>query len=167
MIYSRITKFKKTDAEGNSNYIIPSIRIRVLKTRLCTDHEVNCWEPCQENEIEDQENYEYSESVNDEEKLRFKRPQLSHGYLEEEFIVLYDEEMVYENNQEILDNLKPLEMVEPVLLDDDEIVIYGYPTQYILMHFKNKIGVMINMINNEEFDQPFKFKITDFKAYEK
>jgi len=166
MIYSRITKFKKTDAAGNSKFILPNIRIKFLKTKANNDYEINTWEPCQENETEDQENYEYTESENEEDKSKFKRPQLDHGYLEEDFILLYNEEVFYENKEEILDKL-PLEIIEPVFLDDEEIIIFGYPAQYILMHFKNRIGVMVNMIDSGDFEKEFSFKMTDYKPYEK
>ena len=60
-----------------------------------------------------------------------------------------------------------MEFLEHLLMEDEEIIIFGYPTQYILMHFKNKIGVLVNMIDSGEFEKEFRFNMTDFKPYEK
>ncbi len=167
LLYSRIVKFRKTDAAGVKKDFLPSIRVKLFGTKQNSDYEVNTWEPCREDEVEDSENYEYTEPENEEDKRRFKRPALEHGYLQEEFITIYNEEVFYESHEEVFGKLQPMEILEPVLMDDEEIVIFGYPTQYVLLHFKNKIGVLINMIDSGEFEKDFAFRMTDFKPYEK
>lgn len=167
MLYARITKYHKTDALGSKKEYLPSFRVRIFKTRKNAEYVNNSWEPCREDEIEDLENYDYTVPENEEDTRRFKRPALEHGYLKEEFITIYNEEIYFENQEEIFGPLKPMEILEPVLMNDDEIVIFGYPTQYILMYFRNRIGSLVNMIDSGEFEKEYVFKMSDFKPYEK
>ena len=167
MLYSRIVIYRKTDANGVKKFCLPSIRVKLFRTKQNSDYETNTWEPCLEDEKTDLENYEYTEPENEEDIRRFKRPSLENGYLQEEFIVIYNEEVFYENHEEVFGQLKPMEILEPVLMEDEDIVIFGYPTQYLLMHFKNRIGVLVNMIDSGDFEKDFAFKIADFKPYEK
>lgn len=167
MLYSRIVKYRKTDAAGAKKDFLPSIRVKLIRTKPNTDYELNTWEPVREDEAEDMENYEYTEPENEEDSRRFKRPALEHGYLQEEFITIYNEEIYFENEGELFGQLKPMEILEHVLMDDEEIVIFGYPTQNVLMHFKNRIGLFVNMIDSGEFEKEYAFKMTDYKPYEK
>lgn len=167
MLYSRIVKYNKTDAAGVKKECLPSIRVKIFKTKKISDYENNTWEPCRENEVEDMENYEYTEPENEEDSRRFKRPALEHGYLQEEFITIYNEEVFFDNQEELFGQLKPMEILEPSLMGDEEIVIFGYPTQYVLMYFKNRIGNLVNMIDSGEFEKDFDFKMVELRPYEK
>lgn len=167
MLYSRIIKYRKTDAASTKKDFLPSIRVKLFATKQNSDYETNTWEPCREDETDDLENYEYTEPENEEDKRKFKRPALEYGYLQEEFITTYNEEVFYETHEELFSELKPMEILEPVLMNDEEIIVFGYPTQYVLMHFKNRIGVLVNMIDTSEFEKDFAFKMADFKPYEK
>lgn len=168
MIYYRIVKFRKTDAKGRIKEIIPNIKVLFYKLKSKKSYDEEAWEECKDEEIEDFRNYEYYESE-EEEKKKFKRPSLpdEFGYLAEEFILSYDEEVYYHDEEALKSPLKPMEILEAVLMRDEEIIVFGYPAQYIIMHFKNKIGVFVSMMNNEQFDQEYKFKLQDFPNLEK
>lgn len=167
LLYSRIIKYRKIDASGSIKEFLPNIRVKIYETKTNSEYNINTWEPWRDDELEDGSNYDYSEPENEEDKRKFKRPHIHEGYLQEQYITIYNEEMYYENEDEIFGQQQPMEIVEPVLLEDEEIIIFGYPTQYILMQFKNKIGVLVNMIDNEEIFKPYSFKMLEYKHYEK
>ena len=60
-----------------------------------------------------------------------------------------------------------MEILEHVLMRDEEIVVFGYPAQYVIMHFKNKVGLYVSLMNENDFDKDFKFKLQDFPNLEK
>lgn len=165
MIYSRIVKYRKTDARGNKQEILPSIKVNLYSTRTNAQYDLNTWELCKDDEQEDLNNYIYTVPENEEQK-KYKKPNLDSGYLKEKYILTYNEEAYFENKRELFD-LQPMEILEPVLMTDEEILILGYPTQYILMYFKNRIGVMVNMIDSGDFEKHYAFKIQDYPHYEK
>ena len=168
MIYSRIVKFKKTFADGKIQEIFPNIKVLFYKVKSKLQYEEEIWEECKEEELEDINNYEYYKSEQDEDK-KFKRPALpdNFGYLKEEFILSYNEEVYYNDNQILTKPLKPMEILEHVLMKDEEIVVFGYPTQYVIMHFKNRAGLYVSMMNEGDFEKEFSFKLEDFPNLEK
>merc|ERR1711957_680317 len=87
MIYSRIVKFRKTDAKGKIQEISPNIRVKFFKIKSKTEYEKEAWEECKDEELEDFKNYEYYENE-EEERKKFKRPALpdNFGYLNEDYI---------------------------------------------------------------------------------
>jgi len=168
MIYSRIVKFQRTDAEGNVKEICPNIKVSFFKIKSKKQYEEQAWEECKEEELEDFKNYEYYETE-DEERKKFKRPALpdNFGYLNEDFILSYNEDVFYHDNEALTKPLKPMEIMEHILMRDEEIVVFGYPAQYVIMYFKNKVGLYVSMMNEGDFDKEFKFKLQDFPNLEK
>lgn len=168
MIYSRIVKFQKTFANGDIQEICPNIKVTFYKIKSKKLYDEEAWEECKEEELEDFNNYEYYET-DEEERKKFKRPALpdNFGYLNEDYLLSYNEEVYYNDNEALTATLKPMEIMEPLLMRDEEIVVFGYPAQYIIMHFKNKMGLYVSMMNEGNFDKPFKFKLQDFPNLEK
>jgi hypothetical protein len=168
MIYSRIVKFRKTDTKGKIKEISPNIRVKFFKIKSKKEYETEAWEECKEEELEDFKNYEYYENE-EEERKKFKRPTLpdNFGYLNEDYIMSYNEEVYYHDNEALTSPLKPMEILEHVLMRDEEIVVFGYPAQYVIMHFKNKVGLYVSLMNENDFDKDFKFKLQDFPNLEK
>lgn len=80
--------------------------------------------------------------------------------------LLYNEETFYLENDEIND-LKLNEYIVYELLEDDELVIFGYPTQFIINKFINEPNVLEDILVEETNDYDSFFFITDFKTYEK
>lgn len=168
MIYSRIVKFQKTDANGRIKEFYPNIKVLFYKIKSKDQYEQEAWEECKEEELEDFKNYDYYENQ-EEERKKFKRPALpdSFGYLSEDYVLSYNEEVYYNDNEALTKPLKPMEILEHILMRDEDIVVFGYPAQYVIMHFKNKIGHYIAMMNEDEFINDFKFKLQDFPNLEK
>jgi hypothetical protein len=168
MIYSRIVKFKKTDANGKIHEIFPNIKVSFYKIKTKKQYEHEVWEECKDEELEDINNYEYYVSTEDDEK-KYKRPALpdNFGYLQEDNILSYNEEVYYSDNQILTRPLKPMEIMEHILMKDEEIVVFGYPAQYVIMHFKNRAGLYVSMMNEGDFEKEFSFKLQDFPNLEK
>lgn len=174
MIYSRIVKYKKTDSAGKIVEILPKFKVKIFQTKTNDDYNESTWESCQPDEKEDSPNYNYSEIENEQNDddsdiplPKYKRPNLSYGYLKEDYIVLYNEEVYYDEDSEVKKKLESLEILEAILMKDEDIVIFGYPTQYILMFFKNRLPLMMTMIESGEMEKEYNFKITDHSFYEK
>ena len=59
------------------------------------------------------------------------------------------------------------EFAKYVLLNDDEIVIGVYPTQYVLTAFKNQINDLKEIQFSEKNEDDYGFNIHDYTLYEK
>ena len=79
---------------------------------------------------------------------------------------IYNEEIFYEHEKEIETFNEINTTIETVLLYDDEIFIFGYPTQFIINKFIYDENYLENIEINEEGDYDKKFNITDYSLYE-
>ena len=83
-------------------------------------------------------------------------------------IYLYSEDVFYVEQKEIDSYQEELNChIKYELMDDNELIIYGYPTQFILNKFINNPKDLqdINIAPDSEYDSTF--YITDYQPYEK
>ena len=83
-------------------------------------------------------------------------------------IYLYTEDIFYEDQKEIDSVSEELNChIKYELMDDNELIIYGYPTQFVLNKFINNPMELqdINVSPDSQYDSTF--YITDYQPYEK
>jgi len=83
-------------------------------------------------------------------------------------IYLYSEDVFYVEQKEIDSYTEELNChIKYELMDDNELIIYGYPTQFVLNKFINNPKELqdINVAQDSEYDSTF--YITDYQPYEK
>ena len=83
-------------------------------------------------------------------------------------IYLYNEDIFYEDQKEIDSVSEELNChIKYELMDDNELIIYGYPTQFVLNKFINNPKELqdINVSAESQYDSTF--YITDYQPYEK
>jgi len=105
----------------------------------------------------------------EEEDLKFKRPMIDEMFYiqpDDSAIIIFDEDVVYQDQE--FKQLAPSEVLKLELIEDEDIVIYGYPTQYIITHFKNNLNKLTD--NDELFrdeNHEYYFRVEDYKPYKK
>ena len=194
MIYGRITKIKKIYNNGTERKFLPSIKVCLYTPLSKENYENNTWEffdnpdnihlnlyeineqgqegeqiPSNPNEEGNNENENQQENNNGNEIIK-ARPHLLDGensrYTSPNNFLLYNEETFYLEQEEI-NNLNINEYIVYELLDDSELVIFGYPTQYILNKYINEPEKLEETMVEETSQYDSFFYITDFKPYEK
>ena len=85
--------------------------------------------------------------------------------------LLYDEEVFYPQQDESETSSSPMELglnehISDVLLNDDELIIFGYPTQYILSKYINEPSLLNETEVNESNKYDAFFYLSDYKPYE-
>ena len=194
MIYGRITKIKKIYNNGTERKFLPSIKVCLYSPLSKENYENNTWEffdnpdnihlnlyeineqgqegeqiPSNPNEEGNNENENQQENNNGNEIIK-ARPHLLDGensrYTSPNNFLLYNEETFYLEQEEI-NNLNINEYIVYELLDDSELVIFGYPTQYILNKYINEPEKLEETMVEETSEYDSFFYITDFKPYEK
>ena len=86
--------------------------------------------------------------------------------------LLYDEEVFYPQQDETeSSSSSPMELglneyISDVLLNDDELIIFGYPTQYILSKYINELSLLNETEVNETNKYDAFFYLSDYKPYE-
>ena len=101
-----------------------------------------------------------------EENKNFIKP--NSYYENDRNMFLYSEDVFYAEKEEIDKISEELNChIKYELMDDSELIIYGYPTQYILNKFINNMKDLedIQTQPNSEYDSTF--YITDYQPYEK
>ncbi len=176
MIYKRITKKIKYFPDKTKVEYKPSIKVHLYKEITKEEYDEKTWEQYEDENIYHVKLYETYDNPNEndennenEQRIR-ARPRLAINeqnlYKQDKNFYLYDEETFYEQENE-LETINELNTtVETVLLNDDEIVIFGYPTQFIINKFINDMNCLENIETNNESDFDSKFNITDFSLYE-
>lgn len=161
LIYERITKKVKILENGTELTYLPSIKINFLKTFNGKEYQEKTWESCNPGEILDSNLMEYPAQEDDEEneEVVSRRPNMEEEYNIKSTFLIYDEKVFFKEGEE-LENLKKCEIIHTVLMNDDEIVILGYPTQYIISFFKNNVELLEDIHskfeNDANFIYPFK-----------
>ena len=79
--------------------------------------------------------------------------------------LLYNEDVFYFEQDEI-DKKEKNTMISRELLDDKELVIFGYPTQFVINKFINEPNIIENINCIEENNYDSFFYITDYQPYE-
>ena len=83
-------------------------------------------------------------------------------------IYLYSEDVFYEDQEEIDKYSEELNChIKYELMDDNELIIYGYPTQFVLNKFINNPKELQEMNISSESVYDSTFYITDYQPYEK
>jgi len=161
LIYQRITKYVKLKQDMTEIYFIPSIRVKINKLLTEKEFDDKTWEYFYNKETMDDHLMEYPSDFNMEahdasisERNMKRRPLMGEEYLTKSHIIIYTEESFYENEEE-MKNLGLCESIRPILMPDNEIVLWGYPTQYIISMFKNEINILKNNIHKKNFDMEF------------
>ena len=101
-----------------------------------------------------------------EENKDFAKP--NSYYENDRNMFLYSEDVFYPEKEEIDKAREELNChIKNELMDDSKLIIYGYPTQYILSKFINNMKDLedIQSQPNQEYDSTF--YITDYEPYEK
>ena len=81
---------------------------------------------------------------------------------------LYSEDVFYAEKEEIEKIGQELNShTKYELMDDSELIIYGYPTQYILCKFINNMKDLEEIDSKPEQEYDSTFYITDYPSYEK
>jgi hypothetical protein len=182
LIYNRITKYVKMGVNDfETEYFYPKIKVSVKRVKTPEEYEKETWEESEDKDCFELYDYDIHNEIGVNEK-NFKRPTLD-CYNITRMILNYEETIEYE---EMAFKTEDFQIVKPVLLEEDEVIIYGYPTQYIIAYLKNN-GKTINeyaernkketrlTLNSEEEEdvEPTKeeiiecdFYIEDYKKYQ-
>ncbi|MCQ2816063.1 MAG: nucleoside monophosphate kinase [archaeon] len=190
MLYKRLTKKRKIKKDGIEIFK-PFIKVKFYDTFTAKEYDTFTWEYVTKEEDPTHKNiYEFYEEKNkklnteeekkDDEELvstpksasannNKERPKLCDGninlYDQKNPFIIYDEEVFYKD-EEAMETLDLNEYLEDVLLEDEEIIILGYPTQFILNKFLNNISDLENTETAEDSPYDCEFNITDYKPYE-
>ena len=104
---------------------------------------------------------------NKDEKV-IQAPKSESYYDNDKNIYLYNESIFYEDQKEIDSYSEELNChIRYELMDDNELIIYGYPTQFVLNKFINNPKELQEIQNSNESDYDSEFYITDYQPYEK
>jgi adenylate kinase family enzyme/YHS domain-containing protein len=168
LIYERITKKIKILENGTEVTYLPSIKINLLKTFTGKEYQEKTWEFCNPGELLDSNLMEYPSQEDEEnEEVENRRPNMEEEYNIKSTFLIYDEKVFYKESEE-LENLKKCETIQTVLMNDDEIIILGYPTQYIVTFFKNNADLLEDIQTKFENDAKFIYPFnSDYKPYQK
>ena len=83
-------------------------------------------------------------------------------------IYLYSEDVFYVEKEEIDSYMNELNChIKYELMDDNELIIYGYPTQFVLNKFINEPKELQDINVSPDSDYDSTFYITDYQPYEK
>ena len=83
-------------------------------------------------------------------------------------IYLYSEDVFYEDQDEINKYSEELNChIKYELMDDNELIIYGYPTQFVLNKFINNPKELQDIEIKQDSEYDSTFYITDYQPYEK
>ena len=138
LIYNRITKYVKTGLnEFETQYYYPKINVNIKRVKTPEEYEKETWEESEDKDCFELYDYDIHNEVGVNEK-NYKRPTLE-CYNVTKTIFNYEETVEYEPETF---KTESFELVKAVLLEEDEIVIYGYPTQYILTYLKNNMKIV-------------------------
>ena len=111
-------------------------------------------------------NFENEKKNQEENKPKEKK--YASYYDNDKNIYLYDEEVFYLEQNEIDSCSKELNChISYELMDDNELIIYGYPTQFVLNKFINEPKELEDIKVSPESDYDSTFYITDYQPYEK
>ena len=147
----------------------------------------------EEENSEEKQNQENEEEEKEKEKKRKIRPRLKiindfvgesneskeikkdenvikpNSYYEtDKNMFLYSEDIFYAEKEEIDKSSQELNChINYELMDDSELIIYGYPTQYILSKFINEMKDLEELKTEQNSDYDSTFFITDYPQYEK
>ena len=196
MIYSRITRIKKILSEGRERIFYPSIKVTLYNQITKEDFENSTWEFFDNEEqlhiklYETYEEYEQEKNntnnnnnnnnndnnspvnrVNSQSNggLIKARPRLKNGdrnlYESNKNFLLYNEDVFYSDQEEI-DRKDLNSFITYEFLDDKDLVIFGYPTQFVINKFINEPNTLSEIECVEENDYDSFFKITDYQPYE-
>ncbi len=171
LILNRITKIVKYDSEGRETSYEASIKLTLFSTIKGEDFEKSTWENCSTEEDED-ELYDYQDTYENNQSVRKKRPIMEENLIPKSDIIIYSEEASFDCEST---KLGQLESCKRILLNDEEIIIYGYPTQYILTYFKNNLEEFCNLsntnthsytfrINNKSYDHVFQVNFENIES---
>jgi hypothetical protein len=134
LIYNRITKYMKIGmSEFETLYYYPKINVNIKRVKTPEEYEKETWEESEDKDCFELYDYDIHNEVGVQNEKNYKRPTLE-CYNINRIIFNYEEKIEYENFK-----ADDFELVKPVLLAEEEIVIYGYPTQYILTYLKNNM----------------------------
>jgi hypothetical protein len=133
LVYDRITKYVKIGMNDfETQYYYPKIHVAIKRVKTAEEYEKETWEESDDKDCFELYDYDIHNEVGVNEK-NYKRPTLE-CYNVNKIILNYEEKVEYPDETFKTD---AFEIVKPVLLDEDEIIIYGYPTEYILTYLKN------------------------------
>ena len=145
----------------------------------------------EEENSEEKQNQENEEEEKEKEKKRKIRPRLKiindfvgesneskeikkdenvikpNSYYEtDKNMFLYSEDIFYAEKEEIDKSSQELNChINYELMDDSELIIYGYPTQYILSKFINEMKDLEELKTEQNSDYDSTFFITDYPQY--
>ena len=190
MIYSRITKIKKIYPDGRERYFNPSIKVTLYNQITKEKYDNLTWEEFQNEEqlhtklYETYEEYEQQKNGNEnnennnagnrnntgsEGNYIKARPRIKKDnknlYDSGKDFLLYNEDIFYFDQEEI-DKKENNTRIIYELLDDNELVIFGYPTQFIINKFINEPTILEDITSIEENQYDSYFYITDYQPYE-
>ncbi len=190
MIYSRITKIKKIYPEGRERYFNPSIKVTLYNQITKEKYDNSTWEEFQNEEqlhiklYETYEEYEQQKNGNENNENNNEanrnntgsegnsikaRPRIKKDnknlYDSGKDFLLYNEEIFYFDQEEIDKKEKNTRIIYE-LLDDNELVIFGYPTQFVINKFINDPTILEGIETIEENQYDSYFFITDYQPYE-
>jgi adenylate/nucleoside-diphosphate kinase len=182
LIYERTTKWVKTFKDGSQKEYNPCIKSNIVKIMSIKEYQEKTWEKVENNETVDRVVMETPEGNMEDDELNIKRPFMHENYIVNSNFIIYNEEVFYEN-EETFKVLDKCETLTKKLINDEEVVILGLPTQYILSDFKNNLQQLQNFIgtddsaaeesinmsnipNQQENNTKIQsFKIEDFRSY--
>ena len=106
---------------------------------------------------------------NEENKQEEKNVIKPNSYYEtDKNMFLYSEDTFYLEKEEIDKVSEELNChIKYELMDDNELIIYGYPTQFILSKFINNMKDLEELVTQTNEDYDSTFYITDYQQYEK
>ena len=194
MIYSRISKIKKIYPDGRERIFLPSIKVTLYNEITKEEFENSTWEFFENEEqlhiklYETFEEYEEGKNINENNNNQGEnnspvnrvnslsnggiikaRPRMKIGeknlYESNKNFLLYNEDVFYIEQNEI-DKKEKNTMISRELLDDKELVIFGYPTQFVINKFINEPETLKNINSIEGNDYDSFFFITDYQPYE-
>ena len=160
LVINRITKKTFSYLDGSFETLIPDIKIYIHKLQLHDEYYKQTWDPTEFTSEQDMESNIFDRKKDDENPdLIVQRPGFIEErglYCDEDDFIIFDEDIAeYEvKNQESgkeNDEKHILIFSREELLDDEEIVIFGYPTQYLLTKIKNNLVTSEALENNYSF----------------
>ena len=194
MIYSRITKIKKIYPDGRERIFLPSIKVTLYNEMTKEEFENSTWEFFENEEqlhiklYETFEEYEEGKNINENNNNQGEnnspvnrvnslsnggiikaRPRMKIGeknlYESNKNFLLYNEDVFYIEQNEI-DKKELNTSIFYELLDDKDLIIFGYPTQFVINKFINEPETLKNINSIEGNDYDSFFFITDYQPYE-
>lgn len=165
LIYDRITKFVKNTSQGEICYT-PRLKCIIRQIRTPEEYDKDTWEECDDSkgfelyEYKTKEEEPNNNIQSNQVEKTMKRPFYDYSIIKN--IICYEEQVEYENG---IYDLKPFETIRPVLLSDEEIVIYGYETQKVLTYFKNNMGILNDFYSKNKKKSAIKLNDVEEENY--